>query len=163
KPPTDVRPSGAYAMKFATANRRATSSTYGFSPRFSWITITAGTFALAFAGRANSPLMLPLPCGDGTVSTDVLMRASSFGTCGAPGTSDGDACVAPERLEPLEAAGIGVQLLRARATAERRQRGVARGVWAEAARKVLAGRALEMMADLVVEIRVHARPTEQRD
>ncbi len=29
KPPTDVRPSGANAMKFATANRRATSSTYG--------------------------------------------------------------------------------------------------------------------------------------
>jgi len=27
KPPTDVRPSGANAMKFATANRRATSST----------------------------------------------------------------------------------------------------------------------------------------
>ena len=61
-------PSGAKAMKFATANRRATSSMYGFSPRFSWMTRTAGSLPVAFAGLANKPLMLPLPCGDGTVS-----------------------------------------------------------------------------------------------
>ena len=41
----------------------------------------ANFIALAFAGRASRPLMVPLPCGDCTVSTDVLIRASSFGTC----------------------------------------------------------------------------------
>ena len=34
-PPTEVRPSGANAMKLATATRRAMSSMCGFRPRFS--------------------------------------------------------------------------------------------------------------------------------
>jgi hypothetical protein len=67
-------------MKFATARRRATSSMYGFNPRFSWTTSTPGSLP-PLAGRARYPLMLPLPCGDGTVAYSVLIRLSSLGTC----------------------------------------------------------------------------------
>ena len=41
-PPSGDSPSGASARNPSTAARRATSSMYGFRPRFSWITSTAG-------------------------------------------------------------------------------------------------------------------------
>src|ERR1035441_10994582 len=63
-------------MKFDVPKRRATSSMYGFSPRFSCTTSTPGSFPVAFAGRTRYPLMLPLPSGDGTVAYSVLIRLS---------------------------------------------------------------------------------------
>ncbi|MNC99521.1 hypothetical protein D3C83_178430 [compost metagenome] len=61
-------------MKFARAKRRATSSMWGFRPRFSWTTRTPGNFVgiadrvSALTGRTKYPLMVPLPMGDWTVS-----------------------------------------------------------------------------------------------
>jgi len=52
-PPSGVNASGAKATKLATARRRATSLTYGVSPRFSWTTTTPGTLPFRFAGFAK--------------------------------------------------------------------------------------------------------------
>ncbi|EIQ64782.1 putative IS1 encoded protein [Shigella dysenteriae 225-75] len=50
RPPTELKPSGARAIYPAFVTRRATSSIYGFSPRFSCTTTTAGVLPLIFAG-----------------------------------------------------------------------------------------------------------------
>ena len=52
-PPTELRPSGANATKPALATRRATSSIYGFKPRFSCATTTPGTAPVTLAGRTR--------------------------------------------------------------------------------------------------------------
>src|SRR5262249_30897041 len=55
----------------------------GLRPRFSWMTRTTGSFAVALLGRTRYPFMLPLPRGDGTVAHSAAMRLSCSGTCTA--------------------------------------------------------------------------------
>src|SRR5438309_1660612 len=45
------------------------------------ITRMPGSLPEAPAGRARYPLMLPFPCGEGTVAVSVFRRLSSLGTC----------------------------------------------------------------------------------
>ena len=50
------QPVGREGDEVAVPSRRATSSMYGFSPRFSWTTSTPGSFFCGFApGERGSP------------------------------------------------------------------------------------------------------------
>jgi hypothetical protein len=40
------------------------SSIWGFNPRFSWTTRTAGSFPAAFVGCTRYPRIVPLPFGE---------------------------------------------------------------------------------------------------